>query len=118
MYKEHLVWILGLVLVIAVAYGYYQQRNIHGRYLDLKRNQSALEKIKSEVNELEARVNSAKATLQRLKEDPLEIEAAIRKERRMARDGEIIFHIESPPQNSDQSHDSTPQQNDNAAVQE
>lgn len=98
MYKEYFIWLLGLVLVLAISIGYYHQRNIQQRYDEFKENQKALENIRDEVNALRVRVEEARARVERMENDPLEIEAAIRRDRRMTRDGEIIFHIEGAPE--------------------
>ena len=97
MYKEYFIWMLGLVLVIAVAYGYAQQRNIQQRYVELRENQAVLENIRMEVEALRNRVHETRERVEKMESDPLEIEAAIRRDRRMTRDGEIVFRIEDAP---------------------
>jgi len=85
---------LGVVLVAAVAYGYAQQRNIRGRFSEFQNNENQVESVKKEIEALKERVEQAKQRVQNMENDPIEIEATIRRVRRLTRDGEIIFHIE------------------------
>ncbi len=94
MRRELFLWLLGVVLVVAVGYGYAQQRDIHMRYVEFRRNEEQLEAVRTEIEALKTRVEEAKSRIERLETDPVEIEAAIRRIRRLTRDGEIVFRIE------------------------
>ena len=106
MRKEFLIWILGLLLVAAVGYGYAKQRNIHARYLEFQKNEKQIESVRQEIDELKKRVEEAKQRVENMETDPVEIEATIRRIRKLTRDGEVVFHIEAPPDSS--SPQSTP----------
>ncbi len=97
MHKEYFIWMLGVALVIAVAYGYMHQRNIPERYNEFRQNEVLLEQVKQEIDALRERVEQARAKVKDLETDPVEIEAAIRRVRRLTRDGEIVYQIEDPP---------------------
>lgn len=97
MYKETILWLLGLVLVSAVAYGYAHQRNLQQRYAEFRNEQTRLEDMRGEVESLREKVEETRARVAKMESDPLEIEATARKDGRMTRDGEIIFHIEDAP---------------------
>jgi cell division protein FtsB len=97
MYKEYFIWLLGLVLVAAVAYGYAHQRNIHQRYNDFRGDQVKLEGVRHEVEALRGRLKETTEKVEKMKNNPLEIEAAVRKDTRMTREDEIIFHVEDNP---------------------
>lgn len=100
MRKEFLIWLLGVALVAAVGYGYAKQRNIHGRYLEFHNNEKQIEEVRVEIKELEKRVRAAKQRVENMESDPVEIEATIRRVRKLTRDGEVVFHIETPKRNS------------------
>jgi len=97
MRKEFLVWLLGLVLVVAVAYGYAQQRNVRARFSEFQQNEQQIESVKKEIEALKERVDQAKQRVKNMENDPVEIEATIRRVRKLTRDGEIVFHIEEAP---------------------
>ena len=96
MRKEILIWLLGLALVAAVGYGYAQQRNIQARYKEFQENTKQIEAVKKEIEALKQRVEQAQQRVQNMETDPVEIEATIRRVRRLTRDGETIFRIEDP----------------------
>jgi len=100
MRKEFLIWILGVVLVAAVGYGYAKQRNIHARYLEFQKNEKQIESVRLEIEELKKRVEQAKQRVENMETDPVEIEATIRRIRKLTRDGEVVFHIDAPSGNS------------------
>lgn len=97
MRKEFFIWLLGLALVITVAYGYAHQRNIHARYIEFKQNELLLEDIRHEIEALRTRVEQTRTRVENMENDPVEIEAAIRRIRRLTRPGETIFRIEDAP---------------------
>lgn len=101
MYKEFFIWVLGLALVAAVAYGYAHQRNLQHRYIEFRNDKDTLDDIRAEVESLRVKVEETRARVSKMESDPLEIEATARQDARMTRDGEIIFHIEDAP-SSDQ----------------
>ncbi len=97
MRKEFFIWLLGVALVIAVTYGYTHQRNLHERYVEFKQNEQLLEDVRQEIETLRNRVEEARARVENMEQDPVEIEAAIRRIRRLTRDGETIYRIETAP---------------------
>ncbi|MCK5862250.1 MAG: septum formation initiator family protein [Candidatus Hydrogenedentes bacterium] len=96
MRKEILIWLLGVLLVIVVGYGYAQQRNIMVRYREFDKNEEQIEAVKQDIESLKQRVTQAQQRVKAMKADPIEIEATIRRVRRLTRDGEIVFRIEEP----------------------
>lgn len=97
MHKEFLIYLLGIVLVGSVAYGYYHQRNIHARYLEFQENEKQIDAVRQDIESLKERVDQVKIRVQNMENDPVEIEATIRRIRRLTRDGEVIFHVEEVP---------------------
>jgi len=97
MRKEFFIWLLGVALVVAVAYGYTHQRNLHARYVEFKQDEQLLEEVRQEIETLRTRVEQARARVESMEKDPVEIEATIRRIRRLTRDGETIFRIEAAP---------------------
>ena len=97
MNKELFLWILGLALVVAVAFGYAHQRNLQQRYHDLQEGQADLAEIRAKVESLKDKVEDTRGRVKRMESDPLETEAILRLDRKLSRDGEIIFHVEDAP---------------------
>ncbi len=94
MRRELLLYGLAGTLVIAVAYAYFHQRDIHARYVELRENEKQLEAVRRDVDALKSRVEETKARVENMEKDPVEMEATIRRIRRLTREGEIIFRIE------------------------
>jgi len=97
MNKEMFLWALGVALVVAVAVGYAHQRNLQTRYHDLQKSQAELAEIRAKVESLQSQVEDTRGRVKKMESDPLEIEAAMRGDRGLARDGETIYHVEDPP---------------------
>ena len=100
MNKELFLWALGVALVVAVAVGYAHQRNLQTRYHDLQESQAELAEIRAKVESLQTKVEDTRGRVKKMESDPLEIEATMRLDRGMARDGETIYHVEDSPAES------------------
>lgn len=94
MYREYFVWIVGLVLVAAVAYGYAHQRRLQERYEGLTESQHELDALRLQVENLRTQVQKTELQVTKMESDPLEIEAAIRRDTRRVKPDEIVFNIE------------------------
>ena len=81
----------------SVAYGYYHQRNIQTRYIEFRENEKQIDAVSRDIEALKERVDQVKDRVENMKTDPVEIEATIRRIRRLTRDGEVIFHVEDAP---------------------
>ncbi len=92
--RERLLWVLGALVVMALGYGYAYQRHLYVRYLEFRENEIRVEAVRNEIEALKERVKQAQERIENLETDPVEMEAAIRRIRRLTRDGEVVFRIE------------------------
>jgi cell division protein FtsB len=99
MYKEYFIWVLGVVLVVAVSYGYYQQREIQQRYVGLTESQEKLDSLRGHVESLRTQVQQTELQVKKMETDPLEIEAAIRRDIRKIGFNEMVFEVKDKPEN-------------------
>ncbi|HDP35187.1 MAG TPA: hypothetical protein ENN29_08785 [Candidatus Hydrogenedentes bacterium] len=65
--------------------------------MEFRRNEQQLELVRKEIDALKMRVEQARQRVENIEKDPVEMEATIRRIRRLTRDGEIIFRIEEQP---------------------
>lgn len=86
-------WLLALGL-IGLALLYADSRNLQERFWDHQLDAKELKVREKEITDLETEVEQAKAKLEQLDKDPVEIEANVRKINGQVRDGEIIFRVE------------------------
>lgn len=89
------------ILVLLVAAGlfalYWRQRDMEGRFEELRENQANIEKMRRELEELKLRVEQARERVDAMKSDPVESEAAVRRVRHFTRgEGEKIYRVEEP----------------------
>lgn len=96
MVREIFIWLMGLVLVVLVTYGYMELRKTSDRREQLKSTEHKIELIKEEIKTLEETVEAARDQVKSLITDDTEMEAAIRRERQLTRPGEQVFRIEEP----------------------
>lgn len=99
MYKEYFIWVLGVALVVAVSYGYYQQREIQQRYVGLTESQQKLDSLRGHVESLRTQVQQTELQVKKMETDPLEIEAAIRRDIRKIGLNEMVFQVKDKPEN-------------------
>lgn len=89
------------ILVLLVAAGlfalYWRQRDMEGRFEELRENQANIEKMRREVEELKLRVEQARERVDAMKSDPVESEAAVRRIRHFTKgEGEHIYRVQTP----------------------
>ncbi len=92
------LYCLALATVVLLALGYAERRDLYGRYLE---HLDTEEDIRHGTERREALRNTVEETGQRvrfLNEDPLEIEAALRNNKNLVREGETIYRIKLIPE--------------------
>ncbi len=117
MYKEYFVWILGVVLVTAVSYGYFHQRRIQERYEGLAESQQELDMLRGHVESLRTQVKQTESQVKKMENDPLEIEAAIRRDIGKLKDNEMVFEIKEPSDNIPVQTDKIPDDSNNGGAE-
>jgi len=95
MKRNDLTWYwLTLALVTALALAYVHFRDLGGRYQDYRRTEATVAAQRQQVELLRKTVADEERRALGMDTDPLEREAAIRRVKRLVRDGEIIFRVE------------------------
>lgn len=92
--KKWLVFAFVLVSGLLALYAY--QRDLPGKYLSFQKSQSEVDALRSEKERLEEHSRLLQERVEQLNSDPVEIEAAIRRNRGLVREGEKVFQIELP----------------------
>ena len=85
---------LALVVLAGLTAAYVHHRDLAGRYEEFKQSEQRVRALHEERRALEAERGSLERRVQHLDGDPVELEATIRRNRNMVRDGETIFRIE------------------------
>lgn len=92
--RQRVVSVLAFGLAAVLAAVYFQQRDLPGRYRAYQQRQEQIRQAEAQVAALEATLKTGQEHADNLGTDPVEVEAAIRRVKRMVRDGETIFRIE------------------------
>jgi cell division protein FtsB len=86
-------WIaLAVVLALCVAYAY--QRDLYGLYRHRQSSEIRVRELRQELDELEQREQQLTERVNGLDSDPVEMEAAIRRNKNLVREGEKVYRIE------------------------
>jgi cell division protein FtsB len=99
--KKLRIWYwLTLLLAIAVAYMYADSQKLQERYVQMQQEKVDRAQQRKSVQELRQQKLLQEKRVEGLVTDPLEIEAAIRKSKRLVREGEVVYRLEELPQES------------------
>lgn len=83
------------LLAAALCFGYWKYRGVDARHQELERNQQTIEQVRTEVRDLETRLEQVRARNKALENDPVEAEAAARRIGRTVRSkDETVFHLD------------------------
>jgi cell division protein FtsB len=89
-----ITWLGAFVIALAVSLVWLWQRDLIGRYHEWHQREDALRAVRSEARQFAEDLEAARQRVRQLDRDPLEMEAAIRRIRRLVRPGETIYRIE------------------------
>ena len=92
---------LALVAVIGLLAVYAQRRDLPGVYRDYLKSEDRVRDLEDRMPGLEAEKLRLERSVDYLAGDPLELEAAIREGQGLVRDGETVYVIEMPAEESD-----------------
>lgn len=81
-------------LVVAAMVYYAHERNLYGRYIEYRQSQQTVKDRQAELDRLEQREKHLVRHVERLNNDPLEMEASIRESKHLIREGERVFRVE------------------------
>ena len=85
---------LALVLIAVLLVVYVQRRDFFGLFQDYRQSEEKVESMHGQLEVLQAEEAELKIRVENLNDDPLELEAAIRRSKSLVRDGETIFRVE------------------------
>ncbi|MDQ1255653.1 MAG: hypothetical protein QG656_245 [Candidatus Hydrogenedentes bacterium] len=88
---------LTFIAMAAVVAGYVHHRNLLQQYQDYLDNETEIRQMEQQQTQLLEQIDEAQERVQYLGSDPLEIEAAVRRNTRFVREGETIYRIEPLP---------------------
>ena len=91
---------LALVLMAVLLVVYVQRRDFYGLFQDYRQSEEQVEAMHGQLDALQAEEAELKVRVENLKDDPLELEAAIRRSKSLVRDGETIYRVELPEDES------------------
>jgi len=90
-------WLI-LLLAVALTVYYVQRRDLVHRYYEYQKNARELSQAENTKADLEQKLAESRQRAEHLDNDPTEIEAAIRRNKDLVREGETVFRIEKRPQ--------------------
>jgi len=84
-----------LAVALAAAYGFH--RELWDRYAQYRKSENTVQAVEREVNNLNTAITVVKGEAEKLDTDPVEVEKAIRRIKKLVRPGETVFRIEPSP---------------------
>lgn len=88
----------GFAVVLAAALWYAQARDLSGLRLDYRASEDEVRMLEVELARSVEAEEGLRRRVNHLEGDPLEMEAAIRKTKRLVRQGEIVYRVRLPEQ--------------------
>jgi len=101
---------LTLLVVAGLVLAYAAHRNLYPRSQEHLDNRNAIRAKQRECEALEQKIQAAQRHVESLGNDPLEIEADIRRSKNLVRNGETIYRIKAIPTKDDPGPAATPAQ--------
>lgn len=89
---------LALALLVTLLFAYAHQRDLPGRRLEHQRSRQAVTELGRQLETLHEREGHLRQRVKRLDTDPVEMEAAIRRNKNLVRKGETVYRIELEPE--------------------
>ncbi len=83
-----------MVVLAGLTAAYVHHRDLAGRYEEFKESEQRVQSLHEERRALETEYHGLEQRVQHLDGDPVELEATIRRNRNMVREGETIYRIE------------------------
>jgi cell division protein FtsB len=97
MTRKRKVYWLSLLLAISLAAVYWVHRDLSGRYERYRQSEDTVRSVQQEVSDLNTAISVAKGQVEKLETDPVEVEKAIRRIKKLVRPGETVYRIEPSP---------------------
>ena len=97
-------WYWVCIVAVAVALGLYSQRqDLAGLYREFRYSQDEVRQLEQRLEDLRAEEQALKQHVEDLDNDPLAVEAEIRRSKGLVRSDERIYRVELPPVEAPQS---------------
>ena len=105
--RESWYWIAVAAAALAVG-AYAEHQNIAGLYQEYRYSQDEVRQLERRLSDLQADEEALKRHVEDLDNDPLAVEAEIRRSKGLVREDERIFRVELPPADPPQSEQAQP----------
>ncbi len=92
---------LAIAVFAALLLLYAERRDLVGLYQDYEESKAHAERLDAEVDSLRADRAVVEKQVEQLDNDPLEMEAAIRRGKRLVREGETVYRVPLPGEESE-----------------
>lgn len=97
MSNRRIIFGIAFASSLVLAAGYVERRQLKERHAAFLQSEREIEAAQSQIVELEQALVAEEARARDLASDPVEVEAAVRRIKRAARDGEILYRVEHTP---------------------
>ena len=88
------LYVVVLALCVALSVMYLERRELLERYETLKQSETEIGAAEEKIRALEEALAQEQRAADGMEENPLEVEAAIRRIKRGIRDNETVYHVE------------------------
>lgn len=98
--QQRVIAVLGFGLAAVLAAVYFEKRDLWDRYQAYLHRTERISQTERQVALLEDTLKSAREQADNSGQDPVEVEAAIRRVKRLVREGERVFHVREVADNA------------------
>ena len=88
-------WLALLAVLVAVGL-YVQRRDLAGQYRAYRASDENVRELRLRLDGMESERQALQKTVQHLDDNPLELEAAIRRGKSLVREGETVYNVTLP----------------------
>jgi cell division protein FtsB len=100
-YLSAVCYAVAISLLVSAAYWYVGYRDLFGLYDAYRNGEIETENLQRKLEEDQAKAETLEAHVAGLDTDPVELEAAMRKNKNVVREGEKIYRFELAPERRD-----------------
>ena len=92
---------LALSATVGACALYVWHQDLPGRFEEYQQSEQEVRELRNEWRAHQERRDALEERIRGLEHDPVELEAAIRRTRRMVREGETVYRVELPEESGD-----------------
>ena len=93
---------LALIAMIGACAWYVWHQDLPGRYEEYQQSEQEVRQLHEQWRAHQERRDALEERIRSLERDPVELEAAIRRSRRMVREGETVYRVELPGESGEE----------------